>query len=111
MVPEVQLLVDKMLNQSFACSLVCPAIPIEMQTHSHPLARWCNDQGILQSTDDAAYINEEWLSLQTKNIKEVQQVADNRYVLRFAAPASGNQIPLWTAGRQCDRVNLYSIDF
>ena len=60
MVPEVQLLVDKMLNQSFACSLVCPAIPIEMQTHSHPLARWCNDQGILQSTDDAAYINEEW---------------------------------------------------
>jgi len=84
MVPEVQLLVDKMLNQSFACSLVCPAIPIEMQTHSHPLARWCNDQGILQSTDDAAYINEEWLSLQTKNIKEVQQVADNRYVLRFA---------------------------
>ena len=84
MVPEVQLLVDKMLNQSFDCSLVCPAIPIEMQTHSHPLARWCNDQGILQSTDDAAYINEEWLSLQTKNIKEVQQVADNRYVLRFA---------------------------
>ena len=83
MVQEVQMLVDKMLNQSFACSLVCPAIQIEMQAHSHPLSECCHDQDILQSTDDAVYINEEWLSLQTKNIKEVQQVADNRYVLRF----------------------------
>ena len=84
MVQEVQMLVDKMLNQSFACSLVCPAIQIEMQAHSHPLSECCHDHDVLQSTEDAVQINDEWLSLPTKNIRQVQKVTDDQYVIRFA---------------------------
>ena len=83
MVTDVQSIVNKMLNQPFTCSLVCPAISMELKTYSHPLVRWCDDPAILQSADDAVYIDEEWLSLQTKNIETVQQITENGYVIHF----------------------------